>query len=456
MEEARKADIELDAAAANTDSNIEVGWLLGIPLAIKDLEDVKGLPTTKGSPLRSIEKSEGEDGEESYGYFGNLIIYKNEIEDEPFVGRLRDAGAIIIGKTNVPELGMGCHSYNNIHGTTRNPKDLSLSAGGSSGGAAAAVASHMLSICDGSDMMGSLRNPAGWNKLYSLRPTAGMTEEEGDESNILPYPISTVGPIARDPLDLAMYLQTILPERQQTHFEASEVINSSMSDLDTLVESSKIGWLGDWGGSLPYEDGVLSHCKRSLDLFPSKGDANIVCISTAPFPSDQLWNAWMTIRSSHIWRTLKEQIGCDESELISTLKARGVKREAVWECELGITKTLQDLEHAKQIVEDWALCSDELFNTYDFLALPSSQVYPFDAGIDWPKTIGNKKMNEYHRWMEVMCPVTLLGAPCVTLPAAVDITSEQMIGIQVFAQAGKDASLLSLARWYHENQRCVY
>ena len=310
MEEARKADIELDAAAANTDSNIEVGWLLGIPLAIKDLRlrGCKRFANNKGIALRSIEKSEGEDGEESYGYFGNLIIYKNEIEDEPFVGRLRDAGAIIIGKTNVPELGMGCHSYNNIHGTTRNPKDLSLSAGGSSGGAAAAVASHMLSICDGSDMMGSLRNPAGWNKLYSLRPTAGMTEEEGDESNILPYPISTVGPIARDPRDLAMYLQTILPERQQTHFDASEVIDSSMSDLDTLVRSSKIGWLGDWGGSLPYEDGVLSHCKRSLDLFPSKGDANIVCISTAPFPSDQLWNAWMTIRSSHIWRTLKNEL----------------------------------------------------------------------------------------------------------------------------------------------------
>ena len=138
-------------------------------------------------------------------------------------------------------------------------------------------ASNMLVLSDGSDMMGSLRNPAGWNNLYSIRPTAEWMKETIDgeaddsaESDIeLPYPTSTVGPMARCPEDLAMFLETIFPEEQRTDFDASAVIDKSLEDLNLLVKRSKIGWLADWGGSLPFEDGVLPHCKRSLDLFES-------------------------------------------------------------------------------------------------------------------------------------------------------------------------------------------
>mmetsp|Transcript_32539 Transcript_32539/g.68425 ORF Transcript_32539/g.68425 Transcript_32539/m.68425 type:complete len:519 (-) Transcript_32539:3821-5377(-) len=451
LQEALDADFDLDSAAGGTGRDKHVGWLRGIPLAIKDLENAQGLPTTRGCPLFA-QQSENED-EGSYN-FGNWK-FENEVEDEPFVRRLRDAGAIIIGKTNVPELGMGCHSYNTIHGTTRNPYNLSLSAGGSSGGAAAALASNMLCIADGSDMMGSLRNPAGWNNLYSLRPTAEWMEEnnDGDAPDFLddielPYPISTVGPLARNPDDLAMLLETLLPEGQ-TDFDASAVIDQNMDDLNSLVKGSKIGWLADWGGSLPFEDGVLSHCKRSLDLFESNGGAIIECIPDAPFPNEDLWESWMSIRSYNILHSLRERIGCDTDKVIPTLKAWHAKPEAIWECECGTSQTGQQLELAVSKIHDWSRCAEELFKSYEFLALPSSQVYPFDASIDWPKSIAGRKMDTYHRWMNVMVPVTLLGLPCLTVPGLG--ASGLPMGIQIFAPKGKDAQLLQLARWYNIN-----
>mmetsp|Transcript_1480 Transcript_1480/g.3350 ORF Transcript_1480/g.3350 Transcript_1480/m.3350 type:complete len:530 (-) Transcript_1480:217-1806(-) len=461
LQEALEADFDLDYAAANTDRRKQVGWLRGIPLAIKDLFMAKGIPTTLGGcPLFGEQSEQGED-EGSYK-FGNWS-FENEVEDEPYVGRLRDAGAIIIGKTNAPELGMGCHSYNTIHGTTLNPYNLSVTAGGSSGGAAAAIASKMLVFSDGSDMMGSLRNPAGWNNLYSIRPTAEWMSEntlslandgEGDgsaESIIeLTYPISSVGPMARCPEDLAMFLGTLLP-KEQTDFDASFVTEQSLDELTLLVKKSTIGWLADWGGSLPYENGVLSHCKRTLDIFGSLGGASVECIPDAPFPNEDLWDSWMTIRSHSILNSLRGKIGCDADEVVPTLKARCVKAEAIWECERGECLTRQQLERAVEKVNDWSVCADSLFQSYDFLALPSSQVYPFDASMNWPTSIAGKKMDTYHRWMNVMVPVTLLGAPCLTIPAGMGSTNGLPMGIQIFAQKGKDAQLLQLARWYYRN-----
>ena len=303
-------------------------------------------------------------------------------------------------------------------------------------------------------MMGSLRNPAGWNQLYSLRPTVEWMEEPIDSevdnsvgANVLPYPISTVGPLARCPEDLAMFLQTLLPEGQ-AHFDASSVINQSMYDLDSLVKSSKIGWLADWGGSLPFEDGVLSQCKKSLDLFESNGGS--ICIPDAPYSNIDLWDAWMVIRSYNIFHSMRERIGCSAENVIPTLKARGVKPEAIWECERGKHMTRQQLDAAIVKSHDWSVCAEDLFTSYDFLALPSSQVYPFDASIDWPKSISGKKMDTYHRWMNVMVPVTLLGAPCVTVPIGMGPSGLPM-GMQIFAAKGKDAQLLKLARWYCRN-----
>ena len=129
------------------------GPLQGLPMAVKDLADTAGIVTTYGSPA-----------------------FRDHVPaaDSPMVARLRRAGAVIIGKTNTPEFGLGSHSYNPVYGVTRNPYDLTRSAGGSSGGAGAALAARMVALADGSDMMGSLRNPAGWNNVFGFRPSYGL------------------------------------------------------------------------------------------------------------------------------------------------------------------------------------------------------------------------------------------------------------------------------------------
>ena len=182
------------------------GWLHGIPMAIKDLAETKGLKTTWGSP-----------------------IFKEHIPNFDCIvsQRIKNAGAIVIGKTNTPEFGLGSHSYNPVHGVTKNPYDLTKTAGGSSGGAAAALAARLLPIADGSDMMGSLRNPGAYNNVYGFRPSWGLVPNDAD-GDIFMQTLATSGPMARTPTDLAYLLQTLagpnpllpsnkLPEKSYTN-----------------------------------------------------------------------------------------------------------------------------------------------------------------------------------------------------------------------------------------------
>lgn len=201
----------LDEARA-ADQGPRQGWLHGIPMAIKDISNVKGIPTTMGGSRLS----------------------KNFVPtfSDYFVDQMIRAGAIIIGKTNSPENGLGSHTYNERWGTTLNPFDLTKSAGGSSGGAGVAVSSRMLCLADGTDMMGSLRNPAGWNCIYSHRPTAGLIRGAlASKKNPLPYPTSTAGPMARTPMDCAMLLETMAGGKEV--FDSSTVLSAQL-ELGTL------------------------------------------------------------------------------------------------------------------------------------------------------------------------------------------------------------------------------
>ena len=160
------------------------GPLHGEPIAIKDLANVAGFETSKGSPIFKNNRAQS---------------------DDIMVARMRAAGAIIIGKTNTPEFGLGSHTFNPVHGATANAYDHKRSAGGSSGGAAVALATGMIRFADGSDMMGSLRNPAGWNNVYGMRPTWGLVPSEPLGDSFL-HQLATNGPMARSPKDLATLL----------------------------------------------------------------------------------------------------------------------------------------------------------------------------------------------------------------------------------------------------------
>ena len=223
------------AEAKAKDAGPTCGVLFGLPLAVKDLAAATGMRMTMGSPL--LERFVPS-------------------EDSIFVERLRAAGAIFIGKTNTPEFGLGSQTYNPVHGATRNAYDPALTAGGSSGGAAVALALRMVALSDGSDYGGSLRNPAGWNNVYGLRPSIGRVPGDGREAWLPSMGVN--GPMARNPVDLALLLSVMAgyDPREPLSLEGNGA--EFAARLGEPRKALRIAWAADWNGAFPCEHGVLA------------------------------------------------------------------------------------------------------------------------------------------------------------------------------------------------------
>lgn len=411
----RDRDVLL-AEAALADAAPRKGWLHGIPVAVKDLADVAGLPTSMGSPA-----------------LAGRVAQRSEIA----VQRLQDAGAIIIGKTNTPEFGLGSHTYNPVFGATQNAIVPGLSAGGSSGGAAVALARGMVCVADGSDMMGSLRNPAGWNGVYGMRPTWGRVPSEPAGETFL-HQLATAGPMARCPRDLAHLLEVqVGPDPRQPHGLAAEVFHDC---LDANLKGRRIGWLGDWGGAYPMEPGVLDHCAAQVARLTDLG-CEVEALD-APFDATALWDAWITLRS---W-----SVSTGLSALYDSPKTRDqLKPEAIWEIERGRVLAATDIQKASLIRSAWFRKAAQLFDHYDALVLPTAQCWPFDVALDWPKQIGGVQMDTYHRWMEVVVPASLIGLPAVAVPAGVN-DADLPMGLQFMGRSRDDLGMLQLAQGWHQ------
>ncbi len=260
----------LMAEARALDDVAPRGWLHGIPLAVKDLVATKGLRTTWGSPL-----------------YADHVPAKDDL----LAARMRAAGAVFTAKTNVPEWGQGSHSFNPVFGVTRNPYDLSRSAGGSSGGAAAALAARMVWVADGSDMMGSLRNPAGFCNVYGFRPSWGLVPQDA-EGDVFLSTLSTEGPMGRTVEDVARFLMVLAGETPRC---PSPVLCRCADGPGPGVKGARIGWLADWGGAYPMEDGILAACEGGLRVLEDLG-AEVEPVAP-PFPAERLWWAWVTLRA---------------------------------------------------------------------------------------------------------------------------------------------------------------
>ena len=407
-------EAELMAEAAVADQSPRKGWLHGIPFAIKDLTETKGLRTTHGSPL-----------------FADHIPDKDDLLAE----RIRAAGAIIIGKTNTPEFGLGSNTFNPVHGITRNAYSPDHSAGGSSGGAAVALATRMVSVADGSDMMGSLRNPAAWGNVYGMRPSYGVVPSD-PKGDVFLHPLSTSGPMARDPMDLAHLLETLAgPDPRQPGGRAFSADGVQAADMT----SKKIGWLGDWGGAYSYEPGIAALCEEALGVFTKMG-AQVEALD-APHPAEEIWDSWITLRSWAVAAGL-------EPMYKDSLKRERLKDSAIWEIERGLGFSAMQVHRASVAASAWYRRAAELFDQYDALVLPSAQVWAFAADIEWMQQVAGRDMDTYHRWMEVVIPVSLIGLPAVNLPCGFGVSGLPM-GMQIFGPRGADAALLSMAQSYH-------
>lgn len=391
------------------------GWLHGIPMALKDLVAVKGIRSTYGSPL-----------------FADFV----PAADDLVAARLRGAGAIFTGKTNTPEWGHGSHSFNPVFGATRNPYDLTRSAGGSSGGAAAALAARLAWVADGSDMMGSLRNPAAFCNVYGFRPTWGLVPADAVGDTFMAT-MATEGPMARTVEDIARLLETLAGENPEVPF--GRAAEPYAERLEADLRGLRIGWLGDWGGAYPLEPGIAELCESGLQVLADQGA--IIEAVAPPFPAEKLWQAWLTLRAFL-------NAGAKGAMRDNPAQWAQLKPETQWEIEQGLSVTAAQVHAASVIRSRWYARAAKLFRQYDALVMPSAQVWPFPVDWRWPQAINGRAMDTYHRWMEVVVPVSLIGLPSLAVPCGFGPAGLPM-GMQIFGPSGADARILAIGQQYH-------
>ena len=397
----------------------QIGLLHGLPLAVKDTVDVTKLPT-------------------SYG----CMEYKNNFpaEDSIITERLKKEGAIIIGKTNTAELAYGSQTTNRLFGSTYNPYNISKTAGGSSGGAAAAVSSGMLPLADGSDMMGSVRNPAAYCNLYGFRPTPGLIPEKRVEPLNSECPLlSTLGGIAKTPDDLSLFLDSVAGRDSRDSFSFdlnAKFVETSMSEDD--FKKIKIGWLGNLNNNYNFENGIIELCETALNILKSNPfNVSIEEVKTNLFSQD-IWDIWTTIRS---------KISYDDIKMMKDINLDDLCFAAKWEYDQGIK--ISDEEFVQKIdgINRYRSVFNQLFEKYDFLAMPSAQVFPFDANISFPKKIGSHSLSTYHKWMETTIIASLFQLPTLSVPVGLNNSGLPM-GMQIIGKKAHDLKVMSFGKKY--------
>ncbi|WP_436189155.1 amidase [Pseudorhodoferax sp. LjRoot39] len=413
---------EADAHDALLARGQSKGWLHGIPQAIKDLSATAGIATTQGSALlaRTVPR-----------------------EDELMVSRIKAAGGIVIGKTNTPEFGLGSHTFNDVFGTTGNAWDPARSAGGSSGGAAVALAQRMLAVADGSDFMGSLRNPAGWNHIFGMRPSQGRVPQVPAADAWLAQ-LGTAGPMARTVRDLARMLDTQAGHDPRAPLSLDDGARFAEA-LGQTAQPARIAWLGDLGGYLPMESGVLDCCEQALRRLAALGcTVEPTALGTAPEP---VWDAWL------VWRRVL--VGARIAPLMALPQAHErIKPEALWEYEQGQGTSAAQFMAASSRRTAFYQHLLGLFERHDVLALPSAQVWPFAATERWPTQIAGRRMDTYHRWMEVVIYATFAGLPAISIPAGFGPQGLPM-GLQLIGRPRDDAGVLRLAAAYEAAEQAL-
>ena len=413
---------QADARDAQLARGESMGWLHGMPLAVKDLANAAGIPTTLGSPLMK-----------------NFVPQ----DDAVMVARMKAAGAIVIGKTNTPEFGLGSHSFNEVFGATGNAYDANRTAGGSSGGAAVALALRMVPVADGSDFMGSLRNPAGWNNVFGMRPSQGRVPYYPAQ-DVWVSQLGTDGPMARTVSDLAHLLCIQSGHSAQSPLSLTEGLPPASSLTPLPLQGVKLGWLGNLEGYLPMEDGVLQTCEASLKRLSDAG-ATVQPMGLGHDPH-RVWDCWLAWRKVLVASRLAPF-------LLQPANRERMKPEALWEADQAQGLSANDFLSASVERTRFYHHLLSLFDKVDFLVLPSAQVWPFPIEWRWPASIrtanGDVQMDTYHRWMEVVIYATLAGLPSISVPVGFNAQGMPM-GMQLIGKPQGDFELLQLAKAYED------
>ena len=407
-----QAIAQAQAADAAIARGAWLGPLHGLPIAHKDLVPTKGIRTTYGSP-----------------------IYKNHVPDQDalLVQRLKQAGAITIGKTNTPEFGAGAQTFNEVFGETLNPYDLTKTCGGSSGGAAVALACGMLPIADGSDTGGSLRIPAAFCNVVGFRTSPGRVPVW--PSDIGWWTISVQGPMARTVADTALMLSAIAGPDARQPIALGEPGERFRAPLHREFKGVRVAWSANCGG-LPMDTRVVAVLEAQRTVFENLG-----CIVEEACPDFTdaeeiflVWRAWrMALRFGDMLKTHRHMM----------------KDTLIWNIEAGLKLTGPQIGQAEAKRTQLYHRLREFMERYTFFLCPVTQVPPFDVKERWVREISGVPMQNYIDWLRSAWYITITGHPCIAVPGG--FTDDDLpVGLQIVGRHQDDFGVLQLAHAFEQ------
>jgi amidase len=402
-----------DAADARLAAGEPVGPLHGLPVAHKDTHATGGMRTTWGSPLHAE----------------NVPAH-----DELVVARLRGAGAIRVGKTNVPEFAAGSHTVNTVFGATHNPYRHGLSAGGSSGGAAAALAAGLVPIAEGSDMGGSLRNPAAFCNVVGLRPTPGRVPSH--PVAIGWSQLSVQGPMGRTVADVALGLSALAGPDPRVPISLGEPGAPFAAPLPTELRGLRVAWTPDLGGRVPVDPAITAVLEASLGVFTDLG-ATVEEDCPDLRGADEVFGvlrAWLFEASyGDLVRTSPEKV----KETIRWNAARGAELSGA---DVGRAEVAHTVLFERVV---------DFFERYDVLLAPTTQVLPFPVEVEYPTSVGDVQFDDYLGWMRSCTLISATGCPALSVPGG--FTADGLpVGLQVVGAPRADRRVLEVGHAFEQ------
>lgn len=403
---------EADAMDAALARGAAPGALCGVPVAHKDSFLTKGVRTTFGS-----------------------AVYRDNVptQDSIVVARQKAAGAITLGKTNLPEFGAGSHTFNAVFGATRNPYRRDVSAGGSSGGGSAALAAGLVALADGTDMGGSLRNPASFCNIVGLRPSLGRVPMT--PSGFAFNTMTAGGPMARTVADVALMLSVLADAAPGDPFAipASPAEFSPLAPID--CKGMRIAVSPTLGG-LPFEPAVLAALKEAVQHCEALG-----CVVDEAEPdfsgADHAFEVMRALAFATNYGTVRAQHG----ELM--------KDSVRWNIDLGLGQSGLAVIEAERARNQMFLRMQALLRDYDFLIAPVSQVVPFDVDTEYPASIAGVDMPHYIGWMRSCYRITVTGHPAISVPCS--FTDDGLpVGVQIVGRYRDERRLLEFAQMFEQ------
>jgi amidase len=394
------------------DRKKSAGPLAGLPIAYKDMIPTKGIRTTLGSP-----------------------IHRDNVpaENHALVERLSAAGAITLGKTNTPEFAAGSQTFNAVFGATLNPYDLTRTCGGSSGGAAVAVACGMLPFADGSDLAASLRNPGNYCNVVGFRPTPGR---------VPPWPaanswdtLSTIGPMARTVSDAAFLLSAMAGPDPRAPTSIAEPGSIFQKPLGRSFSKTRIGWSADLGG-LPIDPRVSAVLEAQKKVFKALG-----CVVEEAQPD--------FTGATEAFETLRALGFLQKFAPLLRMHRDKIKDTVVWNIEQGLALTPEKIARAEGLRTELFHRMRRFLDSYDFFVCPVNQLPPFPVDEEWPREIAGHRMENYLDWMKSCYYITMTSHPAISVPAG--FTADGLpVGVQIVGRYRDDFAVLQLAAAFEE------